>query len=236
MPDGQSLHLRANGEARGVDWIRRQQVREGGRERSIAGLREESAVGAIVWFGPKCSPDGKASRSAAATGVGQEVTGRSIPAAVQLPHGPDRRAWRTAARPNGLSPSWSPDGRRLAFVDLRGTRGHLLRHANLGRLLLGVDPPRPAQQTQCFAHGDIYFGELTVLARRENEDPQLTKRLTNSSADDESPSWSPDGTEIAYASGPQNAALMAIDVKTRKERLIYRPKNGAVTFVAWAPR
>ena len=141
---------------------------------------------------------------------------------------PDRLA--NGLGPNGLSPTWSPDGRRLAWAHLDGRGTTCYAHLNLGRLLLGLDPSRPGQQTQCLRHGDIYLGEVMYQHMRDQA------QLTNSAADDESPSWSPDGTEIAYASGSQNAALMAIDVKTRKERLIYRPKHGAVTFVAWAPR
>lgn len=74
----------------------------------------------------------------------------------------------------GVSPAWSPDGTRLAFVSF-------------------VDHNSAAcSADNCPPNGEIYVVDAdgTGLAR-----------LTTSKADDEHPTWSPDGSRIAFASG-----------------------------------
>ena len=74
----------------------------------------------------------------------------------------------------GLSPAWSPDGERIAFVSFADHNG------------------RDCDEEGCPLHGEIYV----VRA-----DGSGLVRLTVSKADDEHPSWSPDGSRIAFASG-----------------------------------
>ena len=75
---------------------------------------------------------------------------------------------------HGVSPSWSPDGSRLAFVSFAD----------------GNDPP-------CDAASCPPSGELYVV----RADGSGLSRLTRSRADDEHPTWSPDGRRIAFSSG-----------------------------------
>jgi TolB protein len=74
----------------------------------------------------------------------------------------------------GVSPSWSPDGRRIAFVSFAD-------HEN---------PACPADS--CPPSGEIYV---------VGTDGTGLTRLTASTAYDEHPTWSPDGSRIAFASG-----------------------------------
>ncbi len=74
----------------------------------------------------------------------------------------------------GVSPAWSPDGTRLAFVSF----------------VDGNDPPCPA--ASCPPSGELYM---------IGADGSGLTRLTRSRADDEHPSWSPNGRRIAFASG-----------------------------------
>jgi len=88
-------------------------------------------------------------------------------------NGTDLRQLGTAPV-HGVSPSWSPDGRRLAFVSFAD----------------GNDPP-------CDAASCPPSGELYVV----RADGSGLTRLTNSRADDEHPTWSPDGRRLAFSSG-----------------------------------
>jgi TolB protein len=74
----------------------------------------------------------------------------------------------------GVSPAWSPDGRRLAFVSFADRNGASCPASN------------------CSPNGEIYV---------VNADGSGLRRLTRSRADDEHPTWSPDGRRIAFASG-----------------------------------
>jgi TolB protein len=76
--------------------------------------------------------------------------------------------------PHGLSAAWSPDGTRLAFVSFDDANA----------------PPCPA--ASCPPSGELYVVRV---------DGSGLRRLTSSKADDEHPSWSPDGSRIAFASG-----------------------------------
>jgi Tol biopolymer transport system component len=69
-------------------------------------------------------------------------------------------------------PAWSPDGRKIAFTSDRDMNG------------------------ACFFHDCTgWNGEIYVM----NADGSNPKRLTENPGDDSSPTWSPDGTRIAFA-------------------------------------
>jgi Tol biopolymer transport system component len=69
-----------------------------------------------------------------------------------------------------LTPAWSPDGTRLAFTSVTATR--------------------TSDGTSVNATADIYI---------INADGSGLRRLTNNSAYNTAPTWSPDGTRIAFS-------------------------------------
>jgi Tol biopolymer transport system component len=118
------------------------------------------------------------------------------------------------ARPLGVSgwaPAWSPDGKRIAFVSFRDRNG------------------QSCESGDCLPNGELY-----IVA---SDGTGLT-RLTRSTADDEHPTWSPDGTRIAYASGYDTPRL------GHPPWLYVRPagggpatllRRGTVADPAWSP-
>jgi len=69
-------------------------------------------------------------------------------------------------------PAWSPDGEWIAFTSARDEHGATCFH-------------------ECYPSGELY------LARADGSG---IRRLTHNEADDRSPAWSPDGSEIAFVS------------------------------------
>jgi TolB protein len=117
-----------------------------------------------------------------------------------------------AAPVHGVSPAWSPDGRRLAFVSFADADGPACEAASC--------PPS---------------GELYVV---EADGSRLT-RLTRSRADDEHPTWSPDGRRIAFSSGfslrRQGHARWLMVIPATGGRATRIGRFAGVVDPAWSP-
>jgi Tol biopolymer transport system component len=113
---------------------------------------------------------------------------------------------------NGVAPAWSPDGERIAFVSFRDHNG----------ISCGGDA--------CYPNGEIYV---------VNADGSGLTRLTTSKADDEHPTWSPDGRRIAFSSGYEFRRdghppwLMVISAEGGRARRVGRLSS--VYDPAWSP-
>jgi Tol biopolymer transport system component len=118
------------------------------------------------------------------------------------------------------APSWSPDGRRIAY--LRTGERSSLRIASLadgdqgevvesvghwagsppawspdGRWIAVASPRDGVRSTACFAPPCRLTAELYLVS----PDGAERRRLTYNAADDLAPAWSPDGARIAFVSG-----------------------------------
>jgi Tol biopolymer transport system component len=144
-----------------------------------------------------------------------------------------------AFNPDSTMPAWSPDGKRIAFqvvpneqsgrrvVDLVDANGSHRR-----QLTIGEDPAWSPAGLVAF----LRSGRLHVLGANGKHDRVLSRRGARAIA----PSWSPQGTRIAFLVQPKAAnslQVATVNVKTGRERqLVHEPAH--TVFDAgpvWAP-
>jgi TolB protein len=140
-----------------------------------------------------------------------------------------------------LTPQISPDGRRIAFIEYRGTQPRVY----LGELTGG--PTRPLLDLDGLTFSPRFSPDggtiLVTVAARGNSDifavPAAggpARRLTDSPAIDTSPTFSPDGAEICFNSdrgGTPQLYVMSRNGGTAR-RISYG--QGRYGSPAWSPR
>jgi TolB protein len=129
------------------------------------------------------------------------------------------------------SPSWSPDGRRIAFlgsgirvVNADGSGLHRLTRKGWGNFTPAWSPD--GQKIAFVRRGD---GNLEIYVM--NADGSGQRRLTRNTVRDTDPVWSPDGRRIAFVSNWQLWAMNVDGSGLRRLTL-----NGARNVApAWSP-
>jgi TolB protein len=131
----------------------------------------------------------------------------------------------TANRSLNLTPSWSPDGRALAYISYRSGRPDLYRafiyegrgdHLVAGPGMSFTPAWSPDGSRIAFTSTKDGNSEIYLI----NADGSGLQRLTNHRSIDTSPCWSPNGREIAFTSdrtgAPQIYVMGADGLNTRR--------------------
>jgi TolB protein len=147
-----------------------------------------------------------------------------------------RRRVLVPAEFGAQSPAWRPDGRAVAFVSSRrGNPGIFLAHVDNGRVgrlvargTTGRGDPAFSRDGRFIAYTRSYRGSDILVARADGSAPRV---LFRDGRENTEPTWSPDGTRIAFI---RNTRVAVISVQSRRARLL-SPGDEWARSPAWAP-
>jgi Tol biopolymer transport system component len=201
---------------------------------------------------PKWSPDGSKIAFVRHTG-GAAIDFHIF---VMNPDGTGQTQITHDGAPN-YAPAWSPDGSKIVFVSQRnrhsqifvmnadGTEQTLLTEqmtAATGQLVANDSPDwSPSGERIAFASNRTAVGAWRLFTMRP--DGSDVRPLTQNPTpwhNERRPAWSPDGSKVAYVSGPgrdipvTNSEIYVVDADGGNERRLTR-SDEADTSPSWAP-
>jgi TolB protein len=194
---------------------------------------------------PAFSPDGRRLAYAHGTEAGTDIYLSQTP-------GRDVHDWGRAGEPqrltvgrgaDNLSPSWSPDGARIAFISNRartpqlyvmgadGTGQEVLARFDFGATGTTSAPSWSPDGQQIAFHREV-AGTPQVFVL--DVATRAIRQLTGSSRN-EDPAWAPDNRHLVFVSSRSGTReLWVVDVETGRLRQLTRA--GGARLPAWSPR
>jgi len=204
-------------------------------ERDMASGRTRTVyTSPTLVFTPAYAPDGAHIAFALDVGTGAEVHSYDLSQECCL-------ARLTRTRADNLSPTYSPDGRRMAFQSNRTGRQHIyVMDADgngptilspLGTSVEYAAPDWSPTSDEVVFHGQSRGTFQLMLADASRPGAQI-QQLT-SVGRNEDPSWAPDGRHIVFTGVAAGAVgLYVIDTKTGQIR---RLASGTLRLAEWSP-
>lgn len=141
---------------------------------------------------------------------------------------------------NGILPSWSPDGRQIAFfrfqefnsselyiMDFDGSKIRHIAHAGAVQYPPTWSPDSK-QLVYSASSDDHYLSERLYIV---NADGTENRPLFSTEMPAYNPSWSPDGTRIAY----ESRDIYTINVDGTDRRNLTNARFTTVRYPLWSP-
>jgi TolB protein len=143
------------------------------------------------------------------------------------------------------NPSWSPDGRWLAFESYREGNLDVYVMGTAGRELRAVttDPapdfaPAWAHQGQALAFTSLREGSRDIYLKMLEGQQDVVNLTQSPDMDEDKPSWSADGSRLAYVTGPRGQTSVEVAFFDWDSLAVDRTQTeffGTGDAPAWAP-
>jgi TolB protein len=155
-------------------------------------------------------------------------------------------AWITRDGTHNVSPSWSPDGKRIVFVSGRGTSDELWSMNPDGSGKTRLTGPGELDEQPAWSPDGRHIAFVRKFSSTSGSvelvDAAGGKRqvLTHDVGDHQHPSWSPDGRHIVFSYSPDpnidRYALYVVDADgTNEHKLSRGSSTGDYVDPAWSP-
>jgi len=197
---------------------------------------------------PSWSPDGR--RFLFFRGCSRDRNGNDV-ACTLWSAAPDGTRPRKLVRASAFDDvTWSPDGKRMALVDVRDADGHgrifTVDGSGRRRTVLTRDPATAIPSPFAWSRGRLLYKSVATqaddlelwTAAADGSSPQ---RLTSNTLDDSEPAWSPDHSKIAFvrtavtSRGALVSSIFVVGADGRGERQLDGGSGHSDRSPTWSP-